>query len=89
MCPAYSRGVMTAGPDVVRGSGPNQNHGLSRDGFERIDLQNSLRLLGDICELGPIRAADFLELAPVTLNSWHAGGHGGVVPTRRSRQKSR
>jgi hypothetical protein len=27
MCPAYLRGTMTAGPDVVRGSGPNHSHG--------------------------------------------------------------
>ena len=28
MFPACSRGSMTAGPDVVRGSGPNHSHGL-------------------------------------------------------------
>jgi hypothetical protein len=28
MCPACLRGFMTAGPDVVRGSGPNHFHGL-------------------------------------------------------------
>ena len=28
MSPACLRGVMTAGPDVIRRSGPNQNHGL-------------------------------------------------------------
>jgi hypothetical protein len=28
MCPACLRGTMTAGPDVVRGSGPNQSPGL-------------------------------------------------------------
>jgi hypothetical protein len=28
MCPASLCGTMTAGPDVVRGSGPNQSHGL-------------------------------------------------------------
>ena len=28
MSPACLRGVMTAGPDVVRGSGPNHSHGL-------------------------------------------------------------
>src|ERR1700745_2553801 len=27
MCPACLRGTMTAGPDVIRGSGPNQRHG--------------------------------------------------------------
>ena len=30
MCPACLRGTMTAGPDVIRGSGPNQSHGLVR-----------------------------------------------------------
>ena len=28
MCPACLRGTMTAGPDVIRGSGPNHSHGL-------------------------------------------------------------
>ena len=37
MCPAYLRGTMTAGPDVVRGSGPNQSPGVCTENLIRVD----------------------------------------------------
>jgi hypothetical protein len=64
MFPAYLRGAMTAGPDVVRKPGPNQNDGLNTHVSQRALLADRSTVSHHAIITLAIRLSDCGKLQP-------------------------